>query len=357
MKFKLKKFLSVLLAISLIFVFPFTVDAKQGTLGTENPSLQASFVNSTGDMVDGNNLTAGSYTVSINLYGMECVSIFNLVATYTDDIVVNSVSTAADSVDGFVNGAANYGDGKVVAILASSNDDTTAISSGTTMVTLAVTIVADDTVDFADCFKIDYDTQSTFIEADYGDGFESAYVMVGNDPTDDEYPLITEDMSPDLSKLLYSVTGKVTIAENTTGSVGKFGVGGITVKALSGETVVAQAETEADGSYVLEGLVQGEYTLALSGPTTIDRTVSLVVSAEKADSNNCISVNSTPIVICDYNKDGIVNMTDVAAFTKYLNGNYYLYADFNADTTINTTDVKAFVAFIDKTVEYNEVTL
>lgn len=357
MKFKLKKFLSVLLAISLIFVFPFTVDAKQGTLGTENPSLQASFVNSTGDMVDGNNLTAGSYTVSINLYGMECVSIFNLVATYTDDIVVNSVSTAADSVDGFVNGAANYGDGKVVAILASSNDDTTAISSGTTMVTLAVTIVADDTVDFADCFKIDYDTQSTFIEADYGDGFESAYVMVGNDPTDDEYPLITEDMSPDLSKLLYSVTGKVTIAENTTGSVGKFGVGGITVKALSGETVVAQAETEVDGSYVLEGLVQGEYTLALSGPTTIDRTVNLVVSSDKADDNSRIPVQNIPIVICDYNKDKLVNTIDANAFTNYLTGDYYVYADFNADGSVDSMDANAFIAFVNKNISYVEVTL
>lgn len=357
---KSKNSLATLLVIVAIFctIFPLSASAATGTLGTENPGIKASFVNSTGDLVDGNALTAGTYTVNIKLYGMKTVSIFNFVAFYTDDIVVSEVSTISAGNSQFVDGAITNekledGRNKLVVILATDNTDTTAISDGETMVTLTVTVVADNVVDFADCFTVNYDPESTFIEADFGDGFESSYVLVGNEASDITFPLITEDMSPDLTAASYSVAGKITIADNVDGSAGSFGLGGITVS-IDGTDI--SAVTDDNGYYTLTNVPEGTYTLSIAGATTIDRSVSLTVSADKVNENATINVAAVPIVMCDYNKDGAVNSTDISFFAKSIGGNY-LYADFNVDGAVNSTDTSAFIKFNNKKIAYTDVAL
>ena len=62
--------------------------------------------------------------------------------------------------------------------------------------------------------------------------------------------------------------------------------------------------------------------MLISGETTVDRKVTLVVSESK-------DVGSVGVVICDYNKDEL----------------------------INGTDYMSFIAFYNKTVNYNSVTL
>lgn len=356
-----KNFLATLLVILFTFCSfnPLSVSAQQGTMGTETPSIKASFVNSTGDVVDGNALTAGTYTVSIKLYGMQSVSIFNFIAYYTDDIVITEATTAAANNTQFVDGAVTNektedGRNKLVTVFASDNEDTTAISNGETMVTLTVTVVADNVVDFADCFTVNSDPQCTFIEADYGDGFESAYVLVGNEGSDIIFPVITVDMSPDLTAVEYSVTGKITIADSIDGSTGSFGLVGITVS-VDGTEI--SATTDENGYYTLTNVPEGTYTLSISGSTTIDRTATLTVSADKADDTATITVADVPIVMCDYNKDGAVNATDINMFSEYLVSDYFAYADFNVDKAVNATDVNLFMIFNGQNIQYVDVAL
>jgi hypothetical protein len=343
----LKKFLTTLLTAILItsLVVPVQAFAKD-TLGTEDPVIQCVFTDDADNVFDGNSLEAGNYNVAITLSGMSTVSIFNLEANYTDDVTINS-ATANSS---FRTAALNYDENKFVAILTSENDSFTSVADGEIMVTLNVTV--NTAGDFADYFVFSTDPDLTFVEADYDDGCEACYVEKSNESTDDKYPFLTLDASPSAG---YDVTGRIVIADNVDGGVpsNQFGLVGITVS-VDGTDI--SAVTDKDGYYTLSGVPEGTYTLTISGPTTIDRNVTLIVSKDKAD-NNSISVDSVSIVMCDYNdKDGSVNTTDAGLFTSYMS-DYYIYADFNCDGSVNTTDAGLFTTFIGKTVNYTDVTL
>ena len=193
------------------------------------------------------------------------------------------------------------------------------------------------------------DPECTLAAADFGDGTDSAYTLAANA----EYPM-TCDMSPELLNDVYSVTGTVNIANDLTGTSVLRGIVGITVSVTAnGETI--STTTSDNGEYTLEGLPAGEYTMSISGPTTIDRDVTLVVSADKAV-NNVITVDAVGIVICDYNKDGNINNFDKITFnTAYTE--YNVYCDFNSDGNVNNFDKTTFNIFYNNTVNYSSVTL
>lgn len=350
MNISLKKFYAALLALIMIMVcsVPFFAFAQAGTLGTEAPHLTATFKDGDDIVANGNELEAGRYTVDIHLKGMKTVSIFQLTAA-TNNLTINSVSTIADVDSSFSCGAIVNENNSFVAVLASENDDTSAISDGAVMVTLDVTVsVAGD---FADLFVISTDPDLTFIEADYGDGYDDAYVCDSN--TDAKYPMLTFDMSPELGPTSFTVNGQIMIANSVNGNATNFGIGGITVS-VDGTEI--SAVTDENGYYSLPGLAEGEYTLSIVGPTAIDRKVTLVVSPDKANENAEISVNSIGIVICDYNHDIAVNGTDLGLFMSYMN-NYNVYADLNKDDIVNGTDLSLFFVFVGENVVYDNVTL
>lgn len=143
-----------------------------------------------------------------------------------------------------------------------------------------------------------------------------------------------------------TVSGKITIASDTAGDTGSFGLVGINVSTADGTVVATSA---ADGSFTAEVPV-GTTELIISGDTTIDRTVTLA-----GDAN--VEGAVIPVVMCDYNKDKAVNATDVNAFTGYLSGDYYVYADFNVDNAVNATDVNAFITFSGASIAYNPLVL
>lgn len=350
MKNSLKRFCATLLTLifASICCVPFFAYAQTGTLGTEAPYLYATFKDGDDIVAEGNELEAGRYTVDIHLKGMKSVSIFQITAV-TNNITINSVSTIADVDNTFSCGAIVNENDSFVAVLASENDDTSVITDGAVMVTLDVTVsVAGD---FADMFALSTDPDLTFVEADYGDGVEDAYVCDSN--TDAKYPLLTFNMSPDMSVQSYTVNGQIMIADSVNGNATDFGIGGITVS-VDGTEI--SAVTDANGYYSLPGLEEGEYTLSIVGETTIDRKVTLVVSPDKANENAEISVNKVGVVICDYNRDGSINSTDFGAFMDYMK-DYFIYADLNSDNTVNSTDFSTFVSLVNKAVEYNDVIL
>lgn len=354
MKKTSNRLIATLLSIAFtaaIFMLPFSAGAVTGTLGTESPALTARFSDSNGSKVDGNTLTAGTYTVDILLSGMANISMFQMTAnyssTYISSLTVNSVysdnaSTATESC-----GVLNE-DGNLVFGFISTNDDCSPLNSkGTVLANLSVTIA--EACDFADAFVVSDDPECTLAEADFGDGADSAYTLAANA----EYPM-TCDMSPELLNDVYSVTGTINVANDLTGTSYLNGIVGITVSVvLDGETI--STTTSDNGEYTLEGLPAGEYTMSISGPTTIDRDVTLVVSADKAV-NNVITVDAVGIVICDYNKDGYVNGLDKSAFNTSLT-NYNIYCDLNSDGYVNGLDKTIYNIFNNNTVNYSSVTL
>jgi hypothetical protein len=90
--------------------------------------------------------------------------------------------------------------------------------------------------------------------------------------------------------------------------------------------------------------------MLISGPTTIDREVTLVVSESK-------TVDSVGIVVCDYNIDSLIDAADMIDFSVAFTGKYNVYADFNGDKLVDASDMVVFSIFFGNTVQYNDVTL
>ena len=332
MNHSLKKFTATLLTVILLMVLsvPFSAYAKAGTLGTENPRLTATFKDGDDIVVDGNELEAGSYTVDIHLSGMKTVSIFQITANISN-MVISNVSTIADNDSSFSCGAIVNEDDSFVAILASENEDTSAIVDGAVMVTLDVTV--DTAGDFEEFFALSTDPDLTFIEADYNDGYDDAYVCTVNSTL--PYANITFDMSPSLAKSTFTVSGKISIATDFEATLGEVGATGITVSVVGTDI---STTTAANGSFKLYGVPEGTYTLLIAGDTTVDRTVTINVTED-------MTLPTIPIVICDYNGDGMVDSLDLSTFSSSYCGEYYIYCDFNADNLTDSLDLSVFSAF------------
>ena len=339
-----KAFITALSFILIISLMPFSVLAEGG-MGSESPEIQAVFTDSTDETVSGDTLTAGDYTVDITLSGMAAVSFFELSADYTDDIEITSVSTIADSNSGFSCGGIKNEDNSFVVILASTGENNTPISNGEVMVTMQVTV--NTSGDFENFFVVNEDPELTFVGSSYEYGFDAAYVCTSVEATDKYFPTLTYDMAPDLSVKTITVTGKVTISENRAGTSGTYGVGGIKV-VFDGEPI---AETAADGTFSID-LPKGTTEFTLTGPTTVDRTVTL--SGESDISNVNI-----PIIVCNYEaSDNVINFKDAGVFVDYMDTDY-VYANLEgSDNIVNFKDAGLFVDFMsDAAVEYSALSL
>ena len=228
------------------------------------------------------------------------------------------------------------------------------------MVSLNITVNTPG--DFADYFSLNTDPERTYIGADLGDGYDSAYTCVESAdvqaPSDRKYyPNITHDMSPDISVKTYDVKGQITIATNLDGTAGTSGIVGITASVAVGDNTVT-ATSDSEGYYTLSALPEGTYTVTFSGSTTVDRTATLVVSADKADSNGLITVSAVPICICDYVKNGKIDGFDKINFMKYLtNDEYDVYHDIVVNSKVDGFDKIQFQSFLNQEIVYAQTEL
>jgi hypothetical protein len=344
-----KLFITALSFILIISLIPFSVLAEEG-MGSESPLIQAVFTDENGETAEGDFLTAGDYTVDITLSGMAAFSVFELTADYNvsgeNDIEITSVSTIADTNETVNCGGIKNEDNSFAVILASTNENNTPISDGEVMITLQVTVNKDG--DFSDFFVVDEGAELTFVEASYEYGYEAAYVCTSVEAVSGKYyPMLSYDMSPDLTVKNITVTGKITISKDSTGSDGEFGIGGI--KVLLGDEEIAVSEQ--DGSFTAI-VPKGTTELTLTGETTVRRTV--YFSGE-----NDISNVNIPVVVVDYQKDGIIDYRDVALFVDFVDepDAYNLYGDIQKDGIIDYRDVALFVDFVDVTVAYASLSL
>lgn len=137
-----------------------------------------------------------------------------------------------------------------------------------------------------------------------------------------------------------TVSGTIMIATDPTGTTYTKGLSGISIVA-NGEVVATSA---SDGTFTAT-VPAGTTELKITGDTAIDRTVTL---AGDADVTGAV----IPLVMCDYNKDKVVNATDLTAFLGYYGNNYYVYADFNVDSNVNAADLTSFLGIYGQTVSY-----
>lgn len=344
-------FFAVLLAVTALVLFlclPLSAKAAAGTLGTESPYIYCTYTDADGNAADGNNLTAGTYDVTFNIRDMASAAVIQVTAYYDDSVTVDSseVSRLSDADTNFSSMGYLASDGNIVFGYVSNADNTSALNSeGTPLFTLKMTFALD--CDAADCITISSNTNMTFALADYGDGYSDEYALVDDDDNyDGNLYLMTADVSPEMG---YDISGQIKISTDLTGTDTTVGIVGINVSVLKDGTAIAETVTDENGNYTLASVPAGEYTMLISGESTVDRKVTLIVSESK-------TVDSVGIVICDYNKDLKFNSNDTIVFSTALS-EYYVYADMNGDAKINTNDSVVYMKFLNNTITYADVIL
>lgn len=208
--------------------------------------------------------------------------------------------------------------------------------------------------DASDLINADVNPNLTFLQASYADGFDDSYALDTEfDGYDGALYQMSCDITPAVAPDAFDISGQIKIAIDVTGADTSVGIVGINV-AVTDESgaVIADAVTDENGYYTLAGVPAGEYKMLVSGPTTVDRTVTLQVTGNKV-------VGELEIVVCDYNKDGAIDTTDKLIFSDALIGNvseYSIYCNFNDDTNVDATDKLIFSSFFNKSVVYSDVT-
>jgi len=353
------KFFALFISLSL-----FVASLSFNTLAAENtqeaeqtPYLYGVYYNENNDEVDGNTLTSGEYTVDIMLEGVEGVSVLQYTAEY-DPSVVTSISTDAVITDsksdislgGIKTADAENGKKRVAVALASTASRYTSLDAdaATPVTQMSVTVDAGDgTVDFEDYFDFVTDPDLTFLEDDYNNGIEDVYALDMSVPTAYNKTLMTADITPEneLEPDVITVSGKILIAGDAQGTATSFGLRGVTIYAYDNDNqVIASTVSNSDGDkstwgdYSLE-VPAGTTNFMVGDPSAKDTIVNrpFTVSGD-AD----VTGADVPVVMCDYNDDGGVNVVDDAAFGKLLKGGYNIYGDFNNDGGVNVVDDAAF---------------
>ncbi len=351
-------FLALVIAMTIFIGLPIVSNAETGTLGTESPEIYCTF-SQDGELVDGNELTAGTYDVSFLISGVKNLAVVQITATYDDSMVTvasaPSYSISDDEAFPFHTIGYKNENSTIITGFISGNDDCTAISSdGQVLTTISMTFASD--CDAADYITVDQDPNHTFVQVDLNDSTSDQYALVDSYPgySGNLYPMSC-DVTPVITAE-YTVNGQVLIATDTTGTNTTAGIIGITVTVEKDGLIIAQAVTDENGFYTLPDIPVGEYTITFSGSTTVDRAGTLTVSSDKAV-DSVVTLDSVGIVICDYNKDGAFNAIDVAVFSGSFSGEYNVYCDLNADKGVNAIDAAVFSGIFGKTVAYDDLTL
>lgn len=345
--------LTFLVLIALFVCLPNT--SYGATVGSEKPNIYCTYTDSDGKQYDGDKLPAGTYDVNFYLEGVSELSVVQVTAKYSADATVDTAAKSLLSKE--VTGISSMGtitqNSNLVFGFVSDSDSCSAINSdGTLLATFSVAFA--NKCDASDVISVSTSPNETFVLTDYNDGLKNEYALVTQaDDYDGSLYRMTCDVSPKGPGC--DITGKITIATSLDGGASDTGIGGInlTVKTADDSTV-ATAVTDSNGDYTLADIPAGEYKMLISGETTIDRTVTLVVSESK-------EVSAVSIAICDYSHDGNIDAVDKLVFFTSFTGSdsnsYNLYCDFNKDNVIDAVDKLVFFTFFGKEVKYADVTL
>lgn len=333
-----------LFAMLVLFVcLPHTVFAQANTLGSETPEIICTYTDSNGNEVAGKDLTAGTYDVGFVVKGASAISVTQVTVTYTDVATVAStpVSLLSDTDTFFASEGYVIGDGNIVFGFVSNNTDTSAVDpEGTVLAVFSVTFASDCSAD--DVFAISDNPNLTFILADYADGYEDEYALVGefDGYTGQLWPMYANVM-PELV-VGHTVSGSVVIMTDNAGStLGKPVKGEYTLDIYSDsnrtdlirsiQTVESTEEGVTTNSFVIDSLNSNTtYYATLSGGFALTRDdITIIVGDED------IAAQPIPLIVCDFNKDKNVTAADAT----YIFTNSDVLYDLNGDGVVTAADV------------------
>ena len=346
-------FVCTLFVISLN-CFGISANAAESTVGTEVPKITAVYTDSSGEKVDGNALTAGTYQMVLSVSDVSYISQMEFTAAYDESVLtINSCSVLPDSNEQlFTTDSISRGGKLVFGILSEDSECTALADSCLTLLTMDFTVASDSSVDMADIIIADSNPHFTFFEVSYNDRTASAdgkyiydcYALgTANDFEGTVYSMEC-DLSPELPKG-YNVSAYIGALTKPSDTVGKYAITGATVSVTTADGEEISAITDDNGMFTLESVPSGEYTATVTYPYGFERTFTIIVNDAEVSSSVMVG-----IVACNWDGNNSINIADKNKFS-VANGSssddeaYAVYIDIDRNGNINVADKSVYSAF------------
>ncbi len=332
---------AVFAALIMFICSPQTVKAQSGTLGDEVPYVYFTYQRADDEtLIDGNNLQAGTYNVSIHLTDLTSISVFEVTASY--DTQLSSVaSSPASLISETRSDMESMGyllsDGNIVFGFVSTNADCSALPDDAVIASFEMTFT--QACNANDIIDVSINPNLTFAQVDYNDGYDDEYSLTKNDEKDSTYvgtlSIMTCDVAP--ASEGYNVTGSLVIATTSAGATKDCAVNGtynITVYDESGAEVANKDFVmSSDSNTFTLTLAPGTYTATISSEYAMTRDdITIIVT------NSDITYGSIPIIACDFKTDRTININDVTQVYQQAVGNKDSRFDLNGDGNVNVAD-------------------
>lgn len=347
-------FMAFLAAMMCFISLPLVSNAETGTLGTESPEIYCTYAQD-GVAVDGNELTAGTYDVSFVVSGVKSLSVVQITATYDESVVTvasePSYMISSDDADlAMLSMGYTLSGGNIVFGFVSDNDDCSSVSEKKQILaTVSMTFASD--CDAADYITVSQNPNLTFLQVDYGDGYDDEYALVDSfTDYDGVLYLMTCDVTPDFG---YNITGEIVIMTNqndVTNGTPAYGAYTVDVYADADRTdlvtsVTTVSETnennETRNMFNIRGLLNGRYYATISSEYSIPRNVEIVVSGSDIDAG------MIPMICCDFDKDSLISSADAKiVYTSIVNENLKDYCELDGDDVVASSDAKIVYQFV-----------
>lgn len=362
---KFKRIISVALASVLtcaLFISCISAGAAEeytSSIGTQKPVITAEYRDASGNVADGNALSAGTYEMVLRVDDLASISQMQFTASYDANVLSFSNGILPLATDSSLNLNAVHlesANGSFVFAYNSGNYDSCSAlpDNGAELVKISLTVLGsavDTTIDINSALTLDTNPNRTFIEVDYRDatvsGLSRVYkcyaLSTADDFTGEVFPM-EYDLSPEISNG-YSVSAYIGALTSPNEKYGSYPVTGAQVSIeVGGETLFA--ETDEIGKFTFLNVPSGSYTATVSYKYGFTRT--FTVKVENANVESAIMVG---IVACNWDGNTMINAKDKS---KYLStfglrasdAEYDVGVDIDRNGTINTKDKQIYLAFV-----------
>ncbi len=354
--------LFALFAGFVIFIsLPSIVNAQTSSLGSEEPYIYFVYEKN-GEQVDGNNLEAGEYNVSVFVSDYTNSSVLEVTANYDTE----KVSVAPEPVMLLSDNAADVEsmgylleNGKMVFGFVSTNEENTAFTESDVLIAeLKITFA--EACDAADYITVSDNPNFTFAQVNYTDGYNDEYSLALNSDYSDYNGilyLMTCDVTPSFG---HNVRGSLVVMTNNKGATnGVPVVGEYTVSVYADQEKtklikeVKSSNNETENYFVIDQLSNGTYYASITSTYAIARD-NIVIKV----SGNDIVAAPIPIVCCNFDGNTSISPADAIAIynAKSLDEtNAYLNLDGNS--TISPADAVIVYGCSNGNINYVPITI
>lgn len=362
---KFKRIISVALASVLtcaLFISCISAGAAEeytSSIGTQKPVITAEYRDASGNVADGNALSAGTYEMVLCVDDLASISQMQFTASYDANVLSFSNGILPLATDSSLNLNAVHlesANGSFVFAYNSGNYDSCSAlpDNGAELVKISLTVLGsavDTAIDINSALTLDTNPNRTFIEVDYRDatvsGLSRVYkcyaLSTADDFTGEVFPMEC-DLSPEISNG-YSVSAYVGALTSPNEKYGSYPVTGAQVSIeVGGETLFA--ETDESGKFIFNNVPAGSYTATVSYKYGFTRTFTIEVADSNVESSTMVG-----IVACDWSKDAVINTNDKLSYLSLVSvkagsDKYDLGIDIDRNGVINTNDKIIYLSFV-----------